>query len=262
MCVVPNFVSTYCLIAKFVVNSKKRGETMRRLGCFLLALLFLCSCAAAPKTGRVSEEELAKLREEYPYFDGIHSSLSPDLSPFEKPETMYRFVSPTADWSMVVFEITGDLYYTSPNHLYPGRFKDLDDFMRQYPELDEKTAASIFRGNGLVTNRHIDATVTEVWSDNFGLQVGDTFSLSLSLLQPNDIPDLYIDGRRFAALLTPHPLASVHAQNPHLTHKYLTWHITKDDVVLSATSEPGPDSFSGLYLESFKQEVLAILNEE
>ena len=235
---------------------------MKRTAVFLLALLFLCSCAAAPKTGRVSEEELAKLREAYPYYDGIHSLISVSMGQYQSTETLFDFFSSQEHpypYVLAEIRVISEPYYTTTHKDYPGRYKDFDDFKQRHPDLDEKMAYSIFADH----EQQVDAKLMGVLWGSSELKKGTTFSLVVPDLQPPDTVDLFQkDGRFICVLVTRSDYFGPHSVLPHITTKYLTWHITKDDVILSATSEPGPDSFSGLYLESFKQEVLAILNEE
>lgn len=237
---------------------------MKRILALILALLLLCSCAVAPKTGRVSEEELATLREAYPYYDGIHSAIDGSMAEYQKPETIFDFflAREYGQDPFILAEIcvVSEPYYTISWNNYTGQFKDLDAFRQQYSDLDEKSASAIFAYG----EQQVNARLTDIlWGSN-ELTENVAFSLMLPKTQPPDTVKVFQKGGRLICILVPakFPLAGSFPVLPHFSSKYLTWHITENDVILSATSEPGPDSFSGLYLESFKQEVLAILNEE
>ena len=129
--------------------------------------------------------------------------------------------------------------------------------MQQHPEKGEVFALQVCSS----AFYHIDATLCEVVAGQAPLPDNTPITLTVRRLMTSDALDSYKKGQRVVCLLVPYQTQNLNLENTFSTNKYLTWHLTKDDVILSATSEPGPDSFSGLYLESFKQEVLAILEE-
>ena len=238
---------------------------MKRILALILALLLLCSCAAAPKTGRVSEEKLAKLREQYPYRDVDYTLYVPKGAYFQHPgeyDLSFRFYQYIylyeREFTVAAVEIQSEPYYKTVHKDYPGKFKDLDDFMQQYPDLNESTAKLIFDEGSL----YVDALATEVICGNSALPAGELFDLAITGaamdFEPENTLALYAKGSRLVCFLTPRPGAGIHTTNAHTTALEATWYLTKDDVVLSSTQGPGPEAVSGLYLESFKQEVQAI----
>jgi len=243
---------------------------MKRILALILALLLLCSCAQAPKTGKMSEKNLENLREKYPYLDVHplrHLETIPEEADYHYPDGYWDLselfndaISYDELFLVAAIEIQSEPYYKTIHKDYPGTFKDLDDFMQQYPDLSLSTATLIFEQGSM----YVDALITEVLCGNSSLKVGETFDLTNSYWfwgqNFEDIMSLYAKGNRLVCyLVQPASVsAGIHANNAHWTSEYFTWYLTKDDVVLSIHQGPGPDSFSGLYLESFKQEVQAI----
>lgn len=250
---------------------------MRKLGCILLALLFLCSCATAPKTGRVSEEELAKLREAYPYYDALNPMAlysAEALARNEDPYAMLPHWKEIRSCALVEIEITSEPYYTlywsGPPEMIPEEyqsrrfwkpFRDFEDFMSQHPELDEEIARMLT----VHTSCYLDATVSQIIWGNCGLRKGSNFKLLLGTFMEPDTLDAFTRSGKMVCVLSSYDAASDFLYLPlkkvYQTTKAFSWHLTEEDVVLSVSSNYGADSFSGLYLESFKQEVLAVLEE-
>lgn len=238
---------------------------MKRILALVLSLLLLCSCAAAPKAGRVSEEKLAKLREQYPYRVVNYTLYVPEgadyhpLGDYDLSQLFYQYFHPIKrECGVAAVEIQSEPYYKTVHKDYPGKFKDLDDFMKQYPDLDERTANLIFDEGSL----YVDALATEVICGNSALPAGEHFDLAITgsamAFEPENILAHYAKGTRLVCFLASKQGAGVHAVNAHATALEFSWYLTKDDVVLSSTQDPGPEAVSGLYFESFKQEVQAI----
>ena len=209
----------------------------------------------------MSEEELAKLREEFPYRDALHGTLYSPLDVYQTPETTLSFLSSRSAFGAFLAEVhvTSDPFYHIGYKKYPGRYESVEDFIAQHPELEEDLAQKIFWAG---FQHQVDAEITGILWGDAEVSVGTAISIVFDHSSTLDTSEIFQNGGRYVCALSGWSGASPYSVLPHITTKYLTWHITKDDVILSATSEPGPDSFSGLYLESFKQEVLAILNEE
>ena len=187
---------------------------MKKLCVFLAFLLLLSGCAEAP--ARVSDEELAALREQYPYNDELNplvclvdsmDNLYPDF------ETVIRnlnepFNDPS-NYTLAVIDLTGDRYSEG----------------------------------GL--SRMKAKAVQILWGD--GLQEEEECYLSFGWFDAG-IGKVFQKGERLVCFLRATPSVGVFSAS-----KTLTWYLTEHNIVLSVVSTKGLDETSGLYLDSFAQ---------
>jgi len=192
------------------------------------------------------------------------------LERWKDPHALIPYQEEIDGNALVLVEIKSAPYYTADwhfPHLLPEKyqknglrkpFQNLEDLMSIYPELDEDIAYGIAHGSNFC---YLDAEVSQVIWGNCGLKKGSNFRLIFGSFRAPDVPEAYLTGNRVLCFLSAYETDNVPLRKTYMTDKTVSWHLTEEDVVLSVSSNYGADFFSGLYLESFKQEVLAILEE-
>ena len=205
----------------------------------IFSLLLLASCARAPKPERVSEEELAHLREEYPISDELSPVASYDFDPFQTWEGMAQKTTP---YTVVVLEITGNRFV---NTIYASPFSNAQ----------ANAAVGLQRLDG----QFIPAKVLKCLGGEFELKEGDKIALGFgaNVVAPPAILDAaYQAGNRYVCILK--DVSSLNlgytVENAYLATKYQTFYLTDNDVLLTMTSHLAClNECSGMYLDTFEE---------
>ena len=214
----------------------KRASTALLL---LLTLLLLASCAAAPKPERASEEELARLREEYPISDELSPVASYDFDPCQTWEGLAETTSPH---TIVVVEITGDRFV---NTIYASPFSNAQ----------ANAAIGLQRLDG----QFFPAKVLKCLGGEFELKKGDEIALAFGangIAPPAILDAAYQTGNRYVCFLKDISdlKTSYTVENMYRATKYQTFYLTDDDVLLTMTSYIAcMNECSGMYLDAFEQ---------
>ena len=188
--------------------------------CILVFLLLFSACA--PKAERVSDEELKALRKQYPYNDAVNEVVDwipADLAYPDFASWIYR-EEPFSIHTVAVLKPVGE--WTEPNH-------SSDPVLRE-------------------------AKIEEVLWTRGSVKTGDGVKLSLGSKFTSygmEFEKVYAEGERLVCILFERPDA-YGEESVFAAGKAYTFYLTKQDVLLSVSSAPGPDSVSGMYLHAFK----------
>ncbi len=222
---------------------------MKKLFALFLALLFLCACA---KPTRVSEEEKAALRERYPANDDVllqvaDGALESDTYP--DYETWLSYMSRCS--ALVVMKIQSDWFPVGLSEKDPEtgtyHFGDVSWLSKHFFWGFEAEVEQV-----LWQNPDGDAWLAEP------IQNGDILTIGTSvLLNERHLSLTYVIGNRYVCFLQDYrkdekPYEDV---NFFRTGTASTFHLTDDDVLVSAISAPGADFCTGMYLDAFTEMV-------
>lgn len=209
----------------------------------LLILSCLSACAKEPNAYRVTEEELVKLREEYPYNDtssALSYSVPYDIAfpTFESFVTQMNTAEVLA--AVVVLEFTGD-WYTASNTT-----------VKMYD--DEELNQIVPGANRGVVWPVIDATVEQVvWGQ--GIENGENITIGfgdISVVDGQELEKCFIPGQRYVCLLEPKNSDDFGLDSLYCIGKLNAYYLTNKNVLMSIVSAKAADENSGLYLSSFE----------
>ncbi len=215
---------------------KKKGRrALSGMLCVLILLFALCACASEPRPERVPDEELALLREQYPYHDA-ESSMGNHL-PYETVYPTFERLGSLQFYAALVIECSSDWYmletYVSP---FGGETSNA-----RLPQTNIQ----------LLT---IDATVEEILWGGEELSTGETITLgygTTAMVSGKDLQGCIMEGNRYVVLVVDYRDNPYGAENLFNTGKFLTYYPTDQNVLLSVTSVPGADECSGMYVDAF-----------
>ena len=233
---------------------------MKRTGTallLLLALLLLASCARAPKPERVSEEELAHLRLEFPCNDA-RSSLAMSMDPKKAYPTFEKLLgidNPYLEmpdfYAVVAIRMTEDDWYTLGESVQPFQDAALNEQAQQRtPDLFQ-----------IVWPVH-DAVVEQVLWGGEDLEPGDTITLGFGAdgyVGGMQLERCYFADGRYVCFLLDRRDSSFHCDRLFSSSKNYTYYLSDQDVLASMTSTPGLDECSGMYLDAFAERVRGLL---
>lgn len=212
---------------------------MKKLLLPLLCLLLLSACAQdTPRPARVTDEELAALREEYPYNDAASmAAMIPDAEVYPDFASLgsgnpLGYADRYA--GVAVVEITSDWYELGDENPAAGS---------AWPVFDAQIASVL-------------------WGEGFS--EGDTVTVgfgSTNVTSGMELDASYTEGRRYVMILVDYSDNAFGMVSLYMTEKSLTYYLTDEDVLLCVTSAPGPDSCSGMYVDTFQTEITALLDE-
>ena len=218
---------------------------MKRTGfLLLLSLLLLASCTRAPKPERVSDEEFARLREEYPYNDLEGKVLGQRMeTPWITDFASYVLNSGLTDCA--VLEIVGD-WYTLEGSLSPyGN-----------PEQD-----AVYPGAAEFVYSVIDARAVQVLTGS-NVQEGQAITISFGPREVSGgtgLEEVYRTGRQLVCFLQDFPDNAFGRADFYRASKDFTYYLTPSGAVLSVTSLPYVDECSGMYLGTFEETLREVL---
>ncbi len=226
---------------------KDRCRAAGAMLCVLMLLFALCACASEPQPERVSDEELAQLREQYPYNDktpgvlGQLSEITTGITTFEEYANRE-----TLD-TVVALEVIGDWYY-------------LDGSISVYG--DEALDAYAPSWASTMEHKVIDAKVEKVLWGNSELQKGDIVTLSFGstrVSEGRDNESVFLPGERYVCLMQDFYDNIYQKEGLYRASKDYTYYLTEQDVLISVTSILGADDASGMYLDAFERRVIPVM---
>ena len=226
---------------------------MRKLLCLLAALMLLSACAQEPRPERVTDEELAALREDYPVVEYGYGSLSngPSL------ETLVESGLYTTPESLMADP--EHPYYAAVIVTLQGEWRQLTGYASPFgdPVWDEALPSSA----GQITWEVLDAEIDEILWGGEGLAVGDTITVGfgdVGFLGAYPLEETFLPGGRYVFFLTPSTIFDEPAYGAARSSAY---YLTGDDVALSVENLPGAEALSGYYLPAFRGELQQMLQD-
>lgn len=200
--------------------------------CVILSVLILCSCAGE-SVDKLSDEEINELREIYPYDDfSIMSSLEFTLDAIDDKINTVAVVTVTDEWFIKTSSISP---VEIPNERFPSEIEwpylpvKVDSILYNNCEIEEGDELNLFFGS------------TNVFSNFDTYPVGERF-LCL-IIKPDETREYAFDDTVYTTTIDS------------------SAYVTDDDYILSVTSEPALDDFTGYSLKSFDKSINEIMKK-
>lgn len=222
-------------------------RTLNCLAALVLALLLLAGCA--PRTGSVSAEELAQLRETYPV-DNAFLALSQSTKTNDEVWPTFQDLAYYNDfYAVAILEMKGDWYTVTNTGV---KMYDDDRLNNTIPGANR----------GLKWEAH-DAVVQEILWGGEELEAGDTVTLGFGdvIVTAGDfLSRTYVPGGRYICFLAERDELGFNIEHFYATAKPVSYYLTDQDVVLSIMDFAGAEECSGLYLRTFEERLLETMN--
>lgn len=225
---------------------------MKRNQLFVAALsllLLLAACAqapeepAAPRGDRVTDAQLAELREEYPCVDSLYG-VAVQYAPAQEEQTFAEFYANGSVTAVVEVTLAEEWYDVGGAVSIFGD-EEKDAYLPQF---------------GTATYHVIDAEIEQVLWGGEDLAAGETITLSFGstlLNSPSRQEAAFVAGERYVMIVQEWPDNPAGAPHFYRAGENASFYLTDDDVVLSVSSQAAAEEASGLYLDTFTDKVLS-----
>ncbi len=229
---------------------KTTGSPRLRAGTWILCLLLTLSSCAKPQSERLSDREVAALREAHPYNDQTLSSLASyteiDKTQFTFEDTLVNAKCSDPRYTVVAFTLTSNVDMLRANATFYDDPALNEQMQRLAPELS------------VIECPVMTAVVDEVlWQGECPLQAGDDIIIAFGAImgiQTDRLDETYVKGWRYLCFLydMTGEHNSLNADNYYLAGKQSSFYLL-DDILLSVTSDYVVDELSGMSLPAFKE---------
>ena len=205
-------------------------------GFLFCIVLMLTSCSAERADTRLSNEEVASLRTNFPYNDVDYSLSDRDiLEHFTDLSRYQTILDRPAIEAVLVVTLNGD------------PFSDVENDNAPFDEQSDHAPASPTNLTGNFCMATVEKTL---WGEE--VEAGSLITVGLGskpLAEALDYKSCFCPGQRYVLLVN-------QAQNDSIgsfyaATKYAAFYLTEDDILMSITSDPGMDECSGMTAAAF-----------